>query len=117
MSMLLVHMNHICNLLASDNIESLQIDYSCLIDVRIVKYGNLNTTKAVTGDQNAASGFRLKSGTETTAAPGFRLKNDKETQAAAPGFRLKNDKGTQAAATGFSIKNDKETCAATQGTD
>ncbi|XP_024196820.1 coilin isoform X2 [Rosa chinensis] len=93
---------------------SLEIDYSSLIDVRIVKYGNLNTAKAVTGDQNDVSSFRLKNGTETRALSGFRLKNVKETQAAALGFRLKNDKGTQAAASGFSIKNDKETRASAQ---
>ncbi|KAM5567982.1 coilin [Rosa sericea] len=93
---------------------SLEIDYSSLIDVRIVKYGNLNTAKAVTGDQNDVSSFRLKNGMETRALSGFRLKNDKETQAAALGFRLKNDKGTQAAASGFSIKNDKETRASAQ---
>ncbi|XP_061994046.1 coilin isoform X2 [Rosa rugosa] len=77
---------------------SLEIDYSSLIDVRIVKYGNLNTAKAVTGDQNDVSSFRLKNGMETRALSGFRLKNDKETQAAASGFRLKNDKGTRAGA-------------------
>lgn len=96
----------------------MQIDYSSLIDVRIVKYGNLNTAKVATGDQNAASGFRLKNGTGTWAASGFRLKNDKETQAAASCFRLKNDEGTQAAASGFSLKNnDKDSRAATQGTN
>ena len=105
-----------CDLLASDKVEPLQIDYSSLIDVRIVKYGKLNTAKAVTGNQNAASGFRLKNGTETRAASGFRLKNDKETQAAASGFRLKNDTGTQAVASGSGIKNDKETRGGTQGT-
>lgn len=94
---------------------SLEIDYSSLIDVRIVKYGILNTAKVATGDQNAASGCRLKNDTETQAASSFRLKNDKETQAAASCFRLKNDKGTEAAASGFRLKNDdKETRAATQ---
>ncbi|XP_050373236.1 coilin [Argentina anserina] len=94
---------------------SLEIDYSSLIDVRIVKYGKLNTAKAAAGDQNAASDFRLKNGTETKAASDFRLKNDKETQAAASGFRLKNDKGSQAATSGFRLKNDKGSQAAASG--
>ncbi|KAK9934555.1 hypothetical protein M0R45_021694 [Rubus argutus] len=47
---------------------SLEIDYSSLIDVRIVKYGILNTAKVATGDQNAASGFRLKNDDKETRA-------------------------------------------------
>ncbi|KAB2609828.1 hypothetical protein D8674_037173 [Pyrus ussuriensis x Pyrus communis] len=50
--------------------RSLEVDYSSLIDVRIVKHGNLNTAKAVHGDKNAASGSR-------------QLDKDKETRAAA----------------------------------
>ncbi|CAL2231119.1 unnamed protein product [Prunus armeniaca] len=48
---------------------SLEVDYSSLIDVRIVKHGNPNTAKAVTGDQNAASGPRLNNNKEIRAAP------------------------------------------------
>ncbi|CAL8994125.1 unnamed protein product [Prunus brigantina] len=48
---------------------SLEVDYSSLIDVRIVKHGNPNTAKAVTGDQNAASGPRLNNNKEIHAAP------------------------------------------------
>ena len=48
------------------------MDYSSLIDVRIVKHDNLNTAKAVHGDKNAASGSR-------------QLDKDKETRAAAKG--------------------------------
>ncbi|XP_050120364.1 coilin-like isoform X1 [Malus sylvestris] len=50
--------------------RSLEVDYSSLIDVRIVKHGNLNTAKAVHGDKNVASGSR-------------QLDKDKETRAAA----------------------------------
>ncbi|XP_021818506.1 coilin isoform X1 [Prunus avium] len=48
---------------------SLEVDYSSLIDVRIVKHGNPNTAKAITGDQNAASDPRLNNNKETHAAP------------------------------------------------
>ncbi|CAB4264262.1 unnamed protein product [Prunus armeniaca] len=48
---------------------SLEVDYSSLIDVRIVKHGNPNTAKAVTGDQNAASGPRLNNNKEIRSAP------------------------------------------------
>ncbi|RXH72170.1 hypothetical protein DVH24_033708 [Malus domestica] len=49
--------------------RSLEVDYSSLFDVRIVKHGNLNTAKPVTGDQNVASGSRqLDKDMETHAA-------------------------------------------------
>lgn len=41
---------------------SLQIDYSSLVDVRIVKPGNLNTTKAVTNGVNEVSAGDQSSG-------------------------------------------------------
>ncbi|KAB2624811.1 coilin [Pyrus ussuriensis x Pyrus communis] len=49
--------------------RSLEVDYSSLFDVRIVKHGNLNTAKPVTGDQDVASGSRqLDKDMETHAA-------------------------------------------------
>ena len=55
--------------------DPVQVDYSSLIDVRIVKHGNLlNTAKPVPGDQNVASGCR-------------QLDKDMETHAATKGTK------------------------------